>query len=114
MGNEASIRRQHHSRYSIRISRQSANHTHSDHLDANISHLGNSAYVVKLYVDTIASGLADKIVSCCDIRLTKLSYGVHDHDYATKNLEIIKPTTSITPYICADCGEWKTYYRKCL
>jgi hypothetical protein len=78
-------------------------------------HLGNSAYKVKLFVNTSVSGYAGKTVSCCDVRLTKLASGVHDHAYITRYLEAIMPDLShVTPHICADCGDWKTYYKKCI
>jgi hypothetical protein len=78
-------------------------------------HVGNSAYKVTLFVDTMFTGHVDKIVTCCDVRLTKLSHIGYSHEAITRNLEIITPNIStLTPHICAECGDWKTYYKKCV
>ena len=74
-------------------------------------HIGNSAYKVRYFVETIYSGNVDKIVSCCDVRLTKLNNPELPHEVITARLEIL--TLSTTPYICDECGDYKTYYKKC-
>ncbi|AMN83823.1 hypothetical protein D5b_00404 [Faustovirus] len=109
MGNEASLRKQlvRNMARPVEYAFQGTNH--------GVNHLGNSAYKVNLFIDTTISGYADKVVTCCDVRLTKLSHNIYDHNYTTKNLEIIALNTNlITPHICAECGDWKTYYKKCI
>lgn len=112
MGNEASLHKRHgvELRKHTRITDLDAQHDYSSN-----THIGNSAYNVTLFVDTVAIGNADKIVSCCDVRLTKLTYNIYDHAYVTKNLELINPTMGLmTPHICCNCLDWKTYYKKCI
>lgn len=111
MGNESSTqaRRRSHG------SRRSSDTTSGELYTESREHIGNSAYKVKLFVDTSSSGYAGSIVSCCDVRLTKLASGVYDHAYITRHLEIITPALGMTSaHICGDCGDWKTYYKKCV
>ncbi|AIB51794.1 hypothetical protein E24_00092 [Faustovirus] len=77
-------------------------------------HIGNSAYKVTQFINTLYSGNVDKIVSCCDVRLTKLSHPELPHDRITMRLELLtRYTSSTTPFICDECKDYKVYYKKC-
>ncbi|QJX70849.1 hypothetical protein F-liban_80 [Faustovirus] len=77
-------------------------------------HIGNSAYKVRYFTDTIFSGNVGKIVSCCDVRLTKLCHLELPNAVITSRLEILTQyTNSTTPFICDECGDYKVYYKKC-